>query len=703
MGRRPPRYRPRFMSSFETFSGRDTDTGRADYTVAPGRRDLAGPWRAHEADEELRRRFVSPGFDDSSWPEVAVPGHWRANPALEVSDGPVLYRSGFEASGASDDRRTWLSFDGILATSDIWLDGSYLGDTEGYFSPQAIEITSAVAGRSEHELALEVACPGPADAGSARCDLLGAYADASVTPPGGNAGGIWRPVALEETGPVRVCRLRVLCREADGDAAALEIVAMIDSDRAGAFEVVTRLGELTEDRQTHTLAAGENHISWVVAVSGAELWWPWSLGPAHLHGLVVEVLDGHGELSHRVTRRVGLRTVDLSRWVLRVNGERVFPKGFHLPPSDAAGETEGARRIIDAARRVGADMVRLNAHVAPPELYDAADEAGMLIWQDLPLAPISQRSIRERARRMAVDAVDAVGHHASVVVWCGRHEVSASRAGPGAALGHSLPTWNRAVLDRTVSRALSGADPTRPVVAASGRLPHPPMLTGTDSHIALDAAPDGGVSRLVRRWPRLGGFVGRLETPALDAGEAALVTRRAIETLRRLKDRPCGGVLGPLVAPEALVGFAGPNAEESEGAGAEMIEHLRAALAPVIIAGDVPSAILRPGDDVDLELHVVNDSARFLSDCRLVAEVLVEEPGLAVDPSSPLAGERRQRQVARQSWSGSVAPDGVAHVATLRLEVPEAVRPARLRLLLTIDGPGVRAANEYVSTIDDGN
>src|SRR3546814_19573684 len=48
-------------------------------------------------------------------------------------------------------------------------------------------------------------------------------------------------------------------------------------------------------------------------------------------------------------------------------------------------------------------------------------------------------------------------------------------------VAQELPTWNKTVLDRSVKRALEKADGTRPVIAQSGVLPHPPQLDGTDS------------------------------------------------------------------------------------------------------------------------------------------------------------------------------------------------------------------------------
>src|SRR3954454_2490730 len=112
--------------------------------------ELSGSWRAHEADDALRREFPDPTFDDAAWPSIDVPSHWRTSPAFASSDGPLLYRRPFDGPPLGEDRRWWLTFDGLFYQGDVWLDGSYLGDTEGYFVPHSFEVTEPLKARSEH-------------------------------------------------------------------------------------------------------------------------------------------------------------------------------------------------------------------------------------------------------------------------------------------------------------------------------------------------------------------------------------------------------------------------------------------------------------------------------------------------------------------------------------------------------------------------
>ena len=108
--------------------------------------ELGGTWRAAVADDDLRRRWHEDAFDDTSWEAVDVPGHWRSASAFTEADGPLLYRRPFDVMGPAEGRRAWLTFDGLFYQGDVWLDGSYLGDTEGYFAPHTFEVTDALRG-----------------------------------------------------------------------------------------------------------------------------------------------------------------------------------------------------------------------------------------------------------------------------------------------------------------------------------------------------------------------------------------------------------------------------------------------------------------------------------------------------------------------------------------------------------------------------
>src|SRR6185436_20248674 len=120
--------------------------------------DLSGTWRAAVAADDLRRSAFALDFDDDGWEPIEVPGHWRSTPAFADADGPLIYRTRFELDPGVDDARHWVIFDGVFYQGDVWLDGAYLGDPEGYFFPHSFDVTALSRLGDDHVLAVEVTC-----------------------------------------------------------------------------------------------------------------------------------------------------------------------------------------------------------------------------------------------------------------------------------------------------------------------------------------------------------------------------------------------------------------------------------------------------------------------------------------------------------------------------------------------------------------
>ena len=700
--------------------------------------ELSGEWLAASADEGLRRAYPAPDFDDRSWTPINVPGHWRSAPAFGAHDGPLLYRHRFSAQPPAEGRRGWLRFDGIFYQGDVWLDGSYVGVTEGYFFPHVFEITGALRDRDEHVLGVEVTCTRPADRAAKR-NLTGVFQHWDCIDPEWNPGGIWRPVRVDQTGPVRIKHLRVLCTEATAERAVIEVRAVLDSASAVPAVLRTTITSpsgtiVAEGRDEHRLATGENRFSFPVRVDQPQLWWPHALGEQPLHDLTLSVSAGDsGEISDEQTRRTGLRQVRMKRWIMTVNGERLFLKGANQGPSRVAlaeataGDLE---RDVVLAKQAGLDLLRVHAHVSRPELYDAADRHGLLLWQDLPLQWGYARTVRKQAVRQAREAVDLLGHHPSIALWCGHNEPFAIDGEPSvlrlAAL-QELPTWNKTFLDTSIKRALGRADRTRPVVPHSGVLPGP-FSGGTDSHLYLGwyVGVERDFPRLLAAWPRLARFVtefGAQAVPdndefmgadrwpdlewdrlgrshalqrkefdryvppgehdsykswraATQAYQAELL-RFHVETLRRLKYRPSGGF--------CQFSFA----DGSPAVTWSVLDHLRVAkpgyqalataCAPVVVVATRPPATYAPGERLLLDVHAVSDLRGPLGPVTVTATLAW--PG----------GGREW------TWAGELAADACAKVGTVRADLP--ARDGAVTLDLRLAAGDVQAVNRYESRI----
>jgi beta-mannosidase len=666
--------------------------------------DLKGAWRAHLSAAELAKQFADPSFDDRGWTTVHLPHHWRTEAEFAAEDGPILYRRRQTIAAPAAGRRAFVELEGVFYYGDVWLDGDYLGATEGYFVPHAFEVTDALRRDTEHVFAVEVACPPQVDR-TAKRTVTGVFGHWDAADPAFNPGGPWRPIRVVDTGPVRISGLRVLCTEALTERSRLTCEVRLDAND-GPLDALLRAsvvdasgGTLLDASRPVTLAAGENRQSWVLTIENAPRWWPHTLGDQPLCTLALEVIVAD-EPSDVRTLRTAFREVRCDDWKFSVNGERLFLKGANLAPTRMAlGDptADEIRHDLVLAREANLDFVRIHAHVARPELYDAADEMGMLVWQDLPLQWGYARGIRRQAARQARAMVDLLGHHPSVFLWCAHNAPFADDREPGEpwtrsarvklAATKALPTWSKQVLDRSVARAMSRSDHTRPVVRHSGVLPGI-AESGTDSHLyhGWYHGDLRGLARSVRRWPRLARFVSEFGAqavpddsawmeperwPDLDwerlarhhalqrdvfdrrmpptdaksfdewramtqAYQAALLQLQ-IEDLRRIKYAPTGGfAIFSLADPQPLVSWSILDDARTPKRGYFAVRDACRPVLPMI----EPRAGL---------VHVVNDS---------------REPWIDAEVEASVDG-----RVAR--WVGNVPADGIAFVG--RIDVTEGV------------------------------
>jgi beta-mannosidase len=589
-------------------------------------------------------------------------------------------------------------------------------------------------------LAVEVACSRPTDLRAKR-NLTGVFQHWDCIDPAWNPGGLWRPVRVERTGPVRINRLRVLCRDAEAARANVSVRAELDSDASRIARIRTTIDGVVERELEQTLARGTNTVEWTFGVDNPKLWWPRALGDQPLGDLEVTIFVDH-EPSHARAVRTGFRQVAMHGWTLTVNGERLFLKGANLGPTRMAlGEAtaEELRHDVVLAADAGLDLIRLHAHITRPEVYDAADELGMLIWQDLPLQRGYARSVGRQAARQAAEAVDLLGHHPSVAIWCGHNDpvsldVPPARSIDGRrrlahyAIGQELPSWNRSILDGRVKRTLERSDGSRPVIAHSGIAPHLPQLDGTDSHLFFGwyHGDERDLPGFAAVWPRMVRFVGAFgaqsvpddaafmepeDWPDLDWERLARVhslqkeifdervpplahdtfsswqeatqayqadlLRRHVESLRRLKYRPTGGFCMFLLAD------AHPAVTWSvlghDRAAKQAYHALADACRPVIVVADRVAPVVQTGDALALDVHVISDLRDVVADATITATL--SWPG----------GDHSWR------WTGDVPADSCGRVGTIQFVVPDA--PGTLVLDLDLVGDEVTASNRYEARV----
>jgi hypothetical protein len=383
------------------------------------------------------------------WRAVEVPGR----PAAFAGADAVAYRTRFADPREGDERAT-LELRGLFARARIWLNGELLGEHDAYFRPARFEPDLD----DENELVVE--CRAPDRFG-------GVYATDRV--PGERAvPGIWWDATLDTHPPTFLDSLSLTPRT-DGEGAAI------------AAEIAVEAGEFLDDRISLSVRpqgfrgggvmerarveadAGERvAVEKTLGLRDPAYWWPAGHGPQHKYAVRAKLGD-----SERVVE-TGLSTVRATDDGLVVNGQRVPARGFSLLP------TGDPTWDVERAANANANLVRAYGHVPPAAFYEAAADAGLLVWQDLPLAGPGECD-PDRASELAGRLAGAVERHPSVAAFGVHADPTDHLAGIGPGrLARYKVRWRAwrasydASADREVAEALPDDAAVYPVSGAPG-------------------------------------------------------------------------------------------------------------------------------------------------------------------------------------------------------------------------------------------
>ena len=462
---------------------------------ALNRQELTVGWRMAIATlgEGEDRGFPRLDFDDDAWAPVPVPRLHGATSGNEA----IWYRVRFPRPRHR--QRTLVRFEGAFLVANVWLNGRLLGSHYGYFAPFTFDISSFLL--EENVLAVCIEAPVETDLAAKR-HVMGLFNDSDAKPyPSRELGrlgeqyvwhvpmGLWRPVLLEQVGHVvaewmhcepRVeqgdlarLALRIRLRNLDGRIMTGELGIRIVGHN---FEIAAPL----EMRRAFRLNGHDvQDLVVELALPDPQLWYPWAHGEPALYRAELEITADERR-SASLIETFGIRDVSLQTraegWTFAVSGRPMFMRGANYCSEfflDAAGD-ELLKSDLELAQQANMDMLRLNAHVEAPALYDAADQAGLLIWQDMPMIAsyvhrADVRSLaffREAVVSQAEELIHVLFNKPSVICYAVHADPPWSRS--LAWLGERHTEQLNRDVDEEAAALMRTLDPSRPVLAGAG-------------------------------------------------------------------------------------------------------------------------------------------------------------------------------------------------------------------------------------------
>lgn len=256
--------------------------------------------------------------------------------------------------------------------------------------------------------------------------------------------GIWRPVTLELYDAARIEDYYVHQIAVSKELAKVDNILEVKSISAEpqqaevTFTYSYKDGAKVTEQKTVTLQPGCNQVNIPVEIVNPHLWMPNGWGEPALYDFEATVkVDEKVVASER--KRVGLRTVkvvmeddkDGKSFYFVVNGQPMFAKGSNLIPSDALlpnVTSERYRQLMQDVKDAHHNMIRVwgGGVYEDDRFYDAADEMGILVWQDFMFACTAYPSDPNFLRRVSEEAeynIKRLRGHACLAMWCGNNEI----------------------------------------------------------------------------------------------------------------------------------------------------------------------------------------------------------------------------------------------------------------------------------------
>lgn len=434
-----------------------TSLPRSEYPrpilTRPSWLNLNGIWD-FDVDEENRGQ-------QEDWPSRTVwsnqiivpfaPGTSASSVSLDFDPTRVWYHRTFS-------RPNWPASETILHIgacdyhTRVYVNGQFVGEHRGGYSPVRINITSGLTSAINHLVI--------------RAEDSGSWQQ----PRGKQAGdtrwpidydpiiGIWQTVWLE---PVQSSHIVSTATGYKMTEQCLDLTINLSGQVQGSLQISLRqsareVSELTID------TGSRSEIKASLPINSPELWSPDS--PV-LYDLYIKLLSSSGEQLDSIQSYTGLREINILDGKLCLNQQPLyikglldqgyFPEGWYTPVDDAAMIHD-----IELVQAMGFNLVRKHQKAEDPRFLYWADRKGLMVWSEMPSGRIFCADLIEQLTLEWLQLMRRDQPHPCVICWVPFNE--------------SWGVWHqrsrsqqRAFVDATVALTKS-IDNTRPVIGNDG-------------------------------------------------------------------------------------------------------------------------------------------------------------------------------------------------------------------------------------------
>lgn len=422
----------------------DTADAAAKRTASPYKLSLNGQWKFfwYKGVGSLPEKFRDPAFDDSDWEDITVPGVWQfqkdyskpwyyANsfpncisvdkkkiPSIDISGQEVaMHRTTFTLPADWDGREIFLHFGACKAGLAVYVNGEYVGYSQGSFTPHEFDVTKYV-----HEGVNTVAAE------------VYRYTDGTYLEDQDMwwLCGIYREVYLYSEPKTCIrdffIRTDLINNYTDADLSA-DILIRDYSEGAKHVKVEATLltvGKPNVIGSTEIVTvSGDNKISFKKRIEKPVLW---SAENPALYTILLKI-ECDGVVTYKAVR-IGFKQYEIQGEKILVNGQPLLIRGVNRhdfdPDHGWAVPDERYIQDLDIMKRNNINSIRTSHYPNDPRFYDLCDEYGFYVMDECDLEthgvrrknvpgdnPMWTHAVVDRMERMVLRD----RNHACVFMW----------------------------------------------------------------------------------------------------------------------------------------------------------------------------------------------------------------------------------------------------------------------------------------------
>jgi len=404
-------------------------------------------------------------FDDSRWTSLSLPHTWNNLDGQDGGNnfyrGVGWYRNHYAVDQQYAGRHFFLKFDGAFLVTDVYVNGSYLGQHRGGFAAFVFDVTPYLKVGADNLIAVKVN-------NATNLDIPPLSADFTFF------GGLYREVHLLVTDPVHISPLDygspgvyLKTTGVSAQSASLSVTTVLSNSTAVSRRITLR-ATITDaatnivTRLTQRVTLSPDLASNVVMntfISRPHLWD--GRADPYLYQVHVEVV-ADGKVADEVSQPLGFRSfyVDPAKGFF-LNGHYLDLHGVSLHQDWlnhgwAIGSAE-RQANFELLKEIGATAVRLSHYEHHDETYQLADQNGILLWSEIPLVNKITESpeFYANARQQLTELIRQRCNHPSVMCWGVFNEITMRKGPPPVRLAREL------------AQLEAKEDPTRPSASAA--------------------------------------------------------------------------------------------------------------------------------------------------------------------------------------------------------------------------------------------